>query len=84
MTSICAAFWCCPDWTGPNTDRIEQIGQAYLAKTRVLDERARAVGIATYEDGGLERVFRAMLSAPDWQNARASGIPALPGGAYTF
>ena len=50
-----------------NTDRIEQVGQAYLAKTRVLDERARAVGIATYEDGGLERVFRAMLSAPDWQ-----------------
>ena len=26
----------------------------------------RALALATYEDGGLERVFRAILTAPNW------------------
>jgi hypothetical protein len=42
------------------------IGQAYLCKTRAMDRNSRAVALASYEDGGLERVFRAILTAPKW------------------
>ena len=41
-------------------------GFAYLYKVRSLDENARAASIASYEDGGLTRVFGAMLRAPFW------------------
>jgi hypothetical protein len=44
------------------------LGQAYLETTRRLPERTRAIAVASYEDGGLEAVFRAMLTAPDWQH----------------
>ncbi len=47
----------------------EFAGQAYLDDTRSLDATTRANSIASYEDGGLETVFRAMLTAPDWDNA---------------
>ena len=29
---------------------------------------SRAMALASYEDGGLEKVFRAMLTAPHWKN----------------
>jgi len=48
-------------------DRLTRIGQDYLALTRSLDETARAASIASYEDGGLTRVFGAFLRARDWQ-----------------
>jgi len=44
------------------------IGQVYLTKTRTMDDHTRASAIASYEDGGLESVFRAILRAPHWSN----------------
>ena len=44
------------------------IGQIYLSKIRAMDDNSRASAIASYEDGGLERVFRAILQAPHWGN----------------
>ena len=43
-------------------------GEAYLAFTRSLDDQTRATSIASYEDGGLERTFTAMLRMPDYPN----------------
>ena len=31
-----------------------------------MDPVTRAMSLSSYEDGGLETVFRAMLTAPDW------------------
>jgi hypothetical protein len=42
------------------------IGQGYLAKTRAMDTNVRALALASYEDGGLEAVFTAFLTAPNW------------------
>jgi hypothetical protein len=44
------------------------LGQAYLTEIRAMDDDSRASAIASYEDGGLERVFRAILKAPHWSN----------------
>ncbi|HML11044.1 MAG TPA: hypothetical protein VK432_09295 [Stellaceae bacterium] len=46
--------------------RLIESGLAYLEKTRGIDPAARAASIASYEDGGLSRVFGAMLRAPHW------------------
>jgi hypothetical protein len=56
------------------TDQVALIGMAYVEKARALDEVTRAISIASYEDGGLTRVFSAMLRAPDWRGSRASGF----------
>ena len=48
--------------------RLETIGQSYLNKVYELDSIVRASSIASYEDGGLERVFRAILASRDWTN----------------
>jgi hypothetical protein len=45
---------------------LEAIGQSYLASTRALDDLTRALALASYEDGGLERVFQAILKAQPW------------------
>src|SRR5262249_6346116 len=47
---------------------LADIGQAYLTEIRAMDDGSRASAIASYEDGGLERVCRAILKAPDWSN----------------
>ena len=47
---------------------LETLGEAYLNKTRAIDANVRALALASYEDGGLECVFRAILTAPDWDN----------------
>ena len=44
------------------------LGQDYLTKIRAMEDDSRASAIASYEDGGLERVFRAILKAPHWSN----------------
>jgi hypothetical protein len=44
------------------------IGQAYLTKVRAMDRNSRAMALASYEDGGLEKVFRAMLTAQHWND----------------
>jgi hypothetical protein len=46
--------------------KLIEAGFTYLEKTRQMDATARASSIASYEDGGLSRVFGAMLQAPDW------------------
>ena len=53
------------------------VGEAYLRRTRSLDDWTRATSIASYEDGGLSRVFNAMLRAQRLAAApepRPSGI----------
>jgi hypothetical protein len=44
------------------------VGQAYLDDMRQLDEGARAASIASYEDGGLESVFKSILRFSRWNN----------------
>jgi hypothetical protein len=38
----------------------------YLKKVRAIDRKTMALALATYEDGGLERVFRAIITAQHW------------------
>jgi hypothetical protein len=45
---------------------LEALGTAYLNRVRAIDDHARACSIASYEDGGLSRVFSAMLRSPHW------------------
>ncbi len=45
---------------------LEAAGQAYLRLVRETPHLARALSIASYEDGGLEQVFRAFLTAQYW------------------
>ena len=44
--------------------RFEAAGARYLERVRGMDQQIRALSIASYEDGGLERVFGAMKSPP--------------------
>ncbi len=46
--------------------RLEALGQAYLAEIRAMDDMTRAISLASYEDGGLEAVFTAIIKAPNW------------------
>lgn len=46
----------------------EAAGLAYLHKARLYPPAIRASSIASYEDGGLETTFNAMLTAPSWNN----------------
>lgn len=45
------------------------IGSDYLKSVHAIDRRSRALALASYEDGGLERVFRAILTARHWNGA---------------
>jgi hypothetical protein len=42
----------------------QAIGLDYLNRMRAQDDLARAMSIGSYEDGGLERVFTAILTSP--------------------
>jgi hypothetical protein len=46
--------------------RLLTIGNAYLEKVRAADDATRALSLPTYEDGGLESVFRSILRAKHW------------------
>jgi hypothetical protein len=50
-------------------DYLTLVGQCYLDRVRELDDMTRATSLASYEDGGLSRVFLAILRASDWQGA---------------
>ena len=52
---------------GERRRSLAAIGQAYLTKTRAIDRNSRALALASYEDGGLESVFRAILTAEHWE-----------------
>jgi hypothetical protein len=45
------------------------IGEAYLAYVRQFDKMSRALSITSYEDGGLEKVFTAILEFGSWNNS---------------
>jgi hypothetical protein len=47
---------------------LEEIGRRYLSTVRQIDLIVRASSIASYEDGGLARVFRAILGSKHWDN----------------
>jgi hypothetical protein len=47
-------------------DRVDGLGREYLAEVSCMDPLTRAMSLSSYEDGGLETVFRAMLTSPDW------------------
>ncbi len=48
---------------------LEALGHAYLAAVRETPRLAKALSIASYEDGGLEKIFRAFLTAPHWNSS---------------
>jgi hypothetical protein len=48
--------------------RLEDIGANYLDKVRAMDNGTKATSMASYEDGGLERVFRSILQARHWDD----------------
>jgi hypothetical protein len=48
---------------------LETIGQSYLASVRAMDRISRALSIASYEGGGLEKVFRSILKAQCWDGS---------------
>jgi hypothetical protein len=50
----------------PDEESLEALGANYLSQVRAVDDHARACSIASYEDGGLSRVFSAMLRAQRW------------------
>jgi hypothetical protein len=50
-------------------DYLTGVGLTYLDRVRNLDDLIRATSIASYEDGGLSRVFQAILRARDWEGA---------------
>jgi hypothetical protein len=50
-------------------DVLAALGKAYLTKVRAIDRKSRALALASYEDGGLERVFRAILTAQHWNDS---------------
>ena len=58
----------------PKRHRFEESGGHYLRMVREMDATTRALSIASYEDGGLERVFRAMLTSPASQNPLLRGF----------
>jgi hypothetical protein len=47
--------------------KLDLMGHAYLQSIRGMKPGARASSIASYEDGGLERVFRAILRCKYWE-----------------
>ena len=47
-------------------ERVDNLGREYLAEVSRGDPLTRAMALSSYEDGGLEAVFSAMLTAPDW------------------
>jgi len=48
--------------------RLKGLGRSYLTKVSAIDGKIRALALASYEDGGLERVFRAILKAQNWND----------------
>jgi hypothetical protein len=50
----------------PTRRRVDKLGREYLDKVSPADPTTRAMSLSSYEDGGLETVFRAILTAPDW------------------
>ena len=54
--------------------RFEAAGARYLERIRAMEPQVRALSIASYEEGGLERVFGAMLKSPPAANKIVEGF----------
>jgi hypothetical protein len=54
--------------------RIKRAGIAYLDRVRQVSPEVRALSIVSYEDGGLESVFKSILQAPDWNTPLLQGF----------
>jgi hypothetical protein len=52
-----------------DAEYLDGLGTSYLNRVRSIADLPRACSIASYEDGGLSRVFAAMLRAPQWYGA---------------
>jgi hypothetical protein len=48
------------------SEEMTALGNAYLQEVRARDPISRALSITSYEDGGLERVFKAILRFRHW------------------
>jgi predicted transcriptional regulator len=53
---------------------IETAGETYLLRTRAAEPHARAMSITSYECGGLEAVFKAMLQGQHWDTPLLEGF----------
>jgi len=53
---------------------LDDAGANYLQRAHQYDPDVRARSIASYEDGGLETTFRAMLTAPNWDTPTLEGF----------
>ena len=45
---------------------LQTLGKTYLAEVHAIDKMTRAISLSSYEDGGLEAVFRSILKAQNW------------------
>jgi len=54
--------------------RFQAAGGRYLERVRTMDPQIRALSIASYEDGGLEKVFGAMLKSPPAESPVVAGF----------
>ncbi len=55
-------------------ERFRAIGESYLAGIRLLEPQTRAASIASYEDGGLESIFRSILRFSAWNGELLSSF----------
>lgn len=55
-------------------NRVDALGRNYADKIAPFDDLTRAMSLSSYEDGGLEVVFRGMLTAPDWDEPSLGGF----------
>src|SRR5579863_5504855 len=55
-------------------ERVAVAGERYLEYVRQMDDEVRAMSIASYECGGLEHVFRAILKAEQWDTPLLEGF----------
>lgn len=55
-------------------DRFEAAGKIYARDILNIRPKARALSIGSYERGGLERLFKAILTAPDYDDAALRGF----------
>lgn len=53
---------------------VDTAGQQYLSEIRLVDHEVRAMSIASYECGGLESVFNAILRAKQWDTPLLQGF----------
>jgi hypothetical protein len=62
--------------------RLEAIGQSYLMKSRAAESTTKVLSIASYEDGGLERVFGASESQRSIAEVKVSAHAKIAGRLY--